>query len=57
MATYGTPRTPAGRNGKGRSAQTKAAKGRGVKSLPPRRTGGSKMTRDGSHPMAHGGNY
>lgn len=56
MATYGTPRTPAGRNGKGRSAQTKAAKGRGVKSLPPRKTGGSKMTRDGSHPMAHGGN-
>lgn len=52
MATYGKPRPrPTGRFG-----STKAAKSKGTKSLPPRRTGGSKMTRDGSNPMAHGGN-
>jgi hypothetical protein len=56
MATYGTPRKRAGRNGAGRHASSAAAKRKGVKSLPPRRTGGSKMTRDGSNPMAHGGN-
>jgi hypothetical protein len=56
MATYGAPRQVPGRNSTGRSRQTSSAKRKGMKALPPRRTGGSKMTRDGSNPMAHGGN-
>lgn len=56
MATYGKPRQVPGRNSTGRSGQTASAKRKGVKALPPRRTGGSKMTPDGSNPMAHGGN-
>ena len=56
MAGYGQARKPAGRNGAGRSSSTAGAKKRGVRTLPPRRTGQSKMTPNGSNPMAHGGN-
>lgn len=56
MATYGKPRRVPGRNGTGRSGATAGAKRKGMKAMPPRRTGGSKMTPDGRNPMAHGGN-
>ena len=43
-----------GRNGAGRYGDTKAPKRKGVKSLPPRRTGKGKIVQ--ANPMAHGGN-
>jgi len=45
-----------GTNGAGRYASTKGTKRKGIKSLPPRRTGKSKMVKNGSYPMAQGGN-
>lgn len=46
-----------GTNGAGRFASSKGAKRKGIKSLPPRKRGTAKVTKDGSYPMGHGGNY
>jgi hypothetical protein len=40
--------------GKGRYTSAKPAKVKGAKSLPPRKTGKSKIVQ--ANPMAHGGN-
>ena len=45
-----------GTNGAGRYSSTKGAKRKGIKSLPPRKTGKSKILPGASNPMAHGGN-